>query len=270
MLFRRTVLVTLVVALVVALGLGTLTLVNVRQEIRAARVLVEQAVGASRQAASQATASLQPSQALPEPDATMLRGLRLQLVDGHSGSAWPAGHADAGAGSEAQAPLLVRLAEHWFGISDRFTVPLTADAQGPALLVQGHAVGELQEQLTDMAIVLLALVLAVCVLGLAHRWVVRGVRDPLADMTKAADRMAQGELSRRITEPRVAEFASLARALNHLAASLEQTRDLQSQLTAELLSLRASERKSLARELHDDVGQRLAVIAAETHLLRRN
>ena len=80
--------------------------------------------------------------------------------------------------------------------------------------------------------------------------------------------VAEGELSRRIPEPRVAEFASLARALNHLAASLAQTRTMQAELTAELVDLRENERKSLARELHDDLGQRLAVLAADTHLLR--
>jgi len=94
------------------------------------------------------------------------------------------------------------------------------------------------------------------------------VRNPLTDMTRAAASMADGELSRRIPEPRVAEFAALARALNHLAGSLEQTRDMQAELTAELVNLQRNERKSLARELHDDLGQRLAVIAAETHLLR--
>ncbi len=164
--------------------------------------------------------------------------------------------------------LLERLAERWFGVSDRFLIPLTDDPGGPALVVEGHAVGELQEQVFDMSIVLGALALAVVALGVGHGWVVRGVRDPLSDMTRAAASMAEGELSRRVPEPRIAEFASLARALNHLAQSLEQTRRMQRELTVELVNLREDERKSLARELHDDLGQRLAVIAAETHLLR--
>jgi len=263
-LFRRTLVASAAVALIVTLGLGTLTIVNVRQEVRAAQELVEQAVHASRQTAAR------PGPASLEPDHASLRGLRLQLIDRRSGIAWPHGESaatpDAGweeAGSSRS--LLEHLAERWFGVSDHFSIPLTDDAQGPALLVQGHAIGELQEQLIDMSIVLGALALAVAALGLAHGWVMRGVRDPLTDMTRAAVSMAEGELTRRVPEPRVAEFASLARALNHLAASLAQTRTMQAELTAELVDLRENERKSLARELHDDLGQRLAVLAADTH-----
>ena len=261
-LFRRTLLATAGVALIVAFGLGALTMVNVRQETRAAQELLEQAIHASRHSSVS-----EPGAAALQPDPAMLRGLRVQLIDAGSVSAEATGH-DGEAVLQRSRPLLDRLAQQWFGVSDSFSIPLTDDADGPTLLVHGYAVGELQEQMIDMAIVLFALALAVAALGLAHGWVVRKVRDPLADMTRAADSMAEGELSRRIPEPRVAEFASLARALNHLAASLEQTRTMQRELTAELVSLRESERKALARELHDDLGQRLAVVAAETHLLR--
>ena len=253
-LFRRTLLASAGVALLVAVGLGTLTVVNVRQEVRAARELVALAVQASRTNATTAQAL-----GLPDLNASRMRGLRLRLVE------------EPGDASEASRTrprsLLERLAERWFGVSDRFLIPLTDDPGGPALVVEGHAVGELQEQVFDMSIVLGALALAVVALGVGHGWVVRGVRDPLSDMTRAAASMAEGELSRRVPEPRIAEFASLARALNHLAQSLEQTRRMR-RMTVELVNLREDERKSLARELHDDLGQRLAVIAAETHLLR--
>jgi two-component system sensor histidine kinase UhpB len=254
-LFRRTLLASAGVALMVAVGLGTLTVVNVRQEVRAARELVELAVQASRTNATTAQ-----DLRLPDLDPGRMRGLRLRLVEeaGDPPTASPT----------APRSLLERLAESWFGVSDRFLIPLTDDAGGPALVVEGHAVGELQEQVFDMSIVLGALALALVALGIGHGWVVRGVRGPLSDMTRAAASMAEGELSRRVPEPRIAEFASLARALNHLAQSLEQTRRMQRELTVELVNLREDERKALARELHDDLGQRLAVIAAETHLLR--
>ena len=252
-LFRRTVLATAAVALIAAVGFGALTVVNVRQEVRAARELAELAVQASR------TVATQPQAAWPaQPDPRTMRGLQLHVVD----------TPDQAATESAPPSLLERLAERWFGVGDHFVIPLSDDAAGPALVVKGHAVGELQEQVFDMSIVLVALALALAALGVGHGWVVRGVRDPLSDMTRAATRMAEGELSRRVPEPPVAEFAALAKALNHLAQSLEQTRRMQNELTLELVGLRENERKSLARELHDDLGQRLAVIAAEIHLLR--
>ncbi len=252
-LFRRTALATAAVALIAAVGFGALTVVNVHQEVRAARELTELAVQAAR------TGALQRQQAWPsDPDPRSLRGLRLHVVDtpGEAATQPPA------------RSLLESLTTRWFGVSDRFVIPLGDDASGPALVVEGHAVGELQEQVFDMSIVLVALALALGALGVGHGWVVRGVRDPLSDMTRAATRMAEGELSRRVPDPPVAEFSALAKALNHLAESLEQTRRMQNELTLELVSLRENERKSLARELHDDLGQRLAVIAAEIHLLR--
>ena len=252
-LFHRTALATAAVALIAAVGLGALTVVNVRQEVQAARELAELAVQASRTNATQAQAEW-PAQ----PDSRTMRGLRLHVVDSPG---------EVGRQPEPSS-LLEWLAVRWFGVSDRFVIPLSDDTAGPALVVEGHAVGELQEQVFDMSIVLVALALALAALGVGHGWVVRGVRDPLSDMTHAATRMAEGELSRRVPEPPVAEFSALARALNHLAQSLEQTRRMQNELTLELVSLRENERKSLARELHDDLGQRLAVIAAEIHLLR--
>ncbi len=75
-LFRRTLLASAGVALLVAVGLGTLTVVNVRQEVRAARELVALAVQASRTNATTAQAL-----GLPDLNASRMRGLRLRLVE---------------------------------------------------------------------------------------------------------------------------------------------------------------------------------------------
>jgi len=60
----------------------------------------------------------------------------------------------------------------------------------------------------------------------------------------------------------VAEFDRLGSALNETAAALEEARDARTELTRRLFTVQESERRALARELHDEFGQCLTATRA--------
>ncbi|MEW6082199.1 MAG: ATP-binding protein [Bacillota bacterium] len=68
----------------------------------------------------------------------------------------------------------------------------------------------------------------------------RGIARPLSDMTRAAGKMAQGELDTRVRVPGGDEVGELAKSLNHLATSLQGTIGALTEEKARFLSMVAS------------------------------
>jgi signal transduction histidine kinase len=64
------------------------------------------------------------------------------------------------------------------------------------------------------------------------RFLARGVTSPLREMATAADSMARGDYSRRVTATSMDEVGRLARAFNHMAAELAETDRLRRDLVA--------------------------------------
>jgi two-component system sensor histidine kinase UhpB len=65
------------------------------------------------------------------------------------------------------------------------------------------------------------------------------------------------------------ELDVIAAALRHLAQALDDTSEQRRQLSQKVLSLQEDERAHLARELHDEFGQRLTALRLDTAWLQR-
>lgn len=75
-------------------------------------------------------------------------------------------------------------------------------------------------------------------------------------------RLERGDLAWRLPSFRTADFSHIARATNQLAGQLARTHDERNVLTTRLLEVQESERRALARDLHDEFGQCLTATAA--------
>lgn len=86
---------------------------------------------------------------------------------------------------------------------------------------------------------------------------------PTDDILRRLARMEDGDLSVRMPAFELVELDRIGQVFNHLAERLQHTQAQQQQLAQRLLDVREEERRHLARELHDELGQCLASINAE-------
>ena len=85
---------------------------------------------------------------------------------------------------------------------------------------------------------------------------------PVQHILAAINRMERGDLTVRLQPFKLPEFDTIGHSLNRMAESLEAERQLEEnrQLTALIQTHIEDERRSLARELHDELGQYVTAI----------
>lgn len=99
-------------------------------------------------------------------------------------------------------------------------------------------------------------------LNVAVYWMLGHWLQPLRPMLKAINKMEQGDLTTRLPSFDLPEFDRIGHSLNRMAESLAAERQLEEnrQLTALIQSHIEDERRSLSRELHDELGQYVTAI----------
>lgn len=99
-------------------------------------------------------------------------------------------------------------------------------------------------------------------LNLAVYWMLGRLIKPLQPIVGAINQMEKGDLSARLPDFSLPEFDKIGHSLNRMAASLGAERELEEnrQLTHLIQKHIEDERRSLARELHDELGQYVTAI----------
>lgn len=196
-----------------------------------------------------------------------LRHLRLALHDGQGRALLALGGEDGppALATLARALGLVR-AEHavsWHVPRPQglpWTVTLTSSPDS-----------ELSESLFNLA-GMFALLAGCCALMLAvMRRHVRRAFAPLQALLAAIARIERREpgAARSLPVMPVRELEAIAQALRQLGAHLEQSERERRLLAQRLLSLQEDERQRLARDLHDELGQRLTAVRVDAAWLQR-
>jgi protein-histidine pros-kinase len=97
---------------------------------------------------------------------------------------------------------------------------------------------------------------------------VRRALQPTEAILHALGRMEAGDLNVRLPSFELIELQRISSVFNHLADRLQLTIGDQRRLAVRLLNVREDERRHLARELHDELGQCLTSIQAEAAYAR--
>lgn len=85
---------------------------------------------------------------------------------------------------------------------------------------------------------------------------------PTGDVIAGLNRLSAGDFSHRLATFKLAELQRIAEVANGLAHKIETTLSERAELSRRLINAQEDERRYLARELHDELGQNLAAIGA--------
>jgi signal transduction histidine kinase len=102
-----------------------------------------------------------------------------------------------------------------------------------------------------------AMILAMCLL--VYVAIERSLR-PTAEILSGLNRLADGDMTHRLPRFNLKELDRIAEVFNGLAQKLEATTNERSELARKLVNAQEQERQHIARELHDDVAQRLSAV----------
>jgi two-component system sensor histidine kinase UhpB len=100
---------------------------------------------------------------------------------------------------------------------------------------------------------------------LAMGWNVRHAFKPMRALLQAIGQMRGGDATamQRLPAMPIAELQSIAAALGELGVALEAAEQQRRALSRQVLTLQDDERQRIARELHDEFGQRLTALRAD-------
>lgn len=109
------------------------------------------------------------------------------------------------------------------------------------------------------------LVAALCVV--AYLVVNRALR-PAKEIMAGLNRLAQGDLACRLPAFRLNEFKRISEVFNVLCEELRKVTSERAELARRLVDTQERERRHIARELHDEIAQKLAALNARAACLR--
>ena len=270
-----------VVALGVAalLGLGLLGMRDdVADELEGAKAvagLVERLSTLSLLDDAQAERALQ--QWASEGD---LRHLSLRVLDAGGRPVLQAGPVDAESAAPPDAPasLWSNLQARLFKADTPFTVAWAlARPQGDSwsVVLSAAPQSEQHEALQSLLQASGVLILMALALLALMAWNTRRALAPLSRLLAAIQGLEEAQPGQRYFDVQslppmpIAELEALAAALRHLDGALAQADSERRRLAQQVLGLQEEERAHLARELHDEFGQRLTALRLDTRWLLR-
>lgn len=139
-----------------------------------------------------------------------------------------------------------------------------------SLVIAPKPGSEIDERLGDTVRLLITLLLFSGASLLVAWFAADRALAPVRGLEAGLERLARGEADPALPPFALREFSRVADAIEHLAAELQEARAAQRALARQLIEVQEAERSTLARELHDDMGQSLTALNVTAAYLERN
>ena len=138
------------------------------------------------------------------------------------------------------------------------------------LLIAPNPASEIEERLGDTVRLCITLLFFSGATLLLAWWSADRALRPVRELQAGLRRLARGESEASLPAFALREFRQVADAIDALAAALAHSRAAQRQLARQLIQVQEDERRALARELHDEMGQTLTAIGVTAAYLERH
>jgi two-component system, NarL family, sensor histidine kinase UhpB len=171
-----------------------------------------------------------------------------------------------------QAPAATELHPllEWMGVVHPGQAEQEIHINDQTLFIAPNPGSEIEERLGDTVRLFITLLLYSGATLLVVWWSADRALSPVRSLEKGLNRLAKGERDPGLPAFALREFSRVAGAIEHLASALSEARAAQSALARELISVQENERRTLARELHDEMGQTLTALNVTAAHLERN
>lgn len=140
---------------------------------------------------------------------------------------------------------------------------------GREIIIRADPAGEITEAWNDARPLLaLQFLFAILVEGLVFFTVGRA-QKPLERVLVALEEIEQGRFQTRLPQFKLPEIERISSKFNRMAEALDKEKKNNQRLARRALSIQEQERRYMARELHDELGQSISAIKALGVTIRR-
>ena len=158
----------------------------------------------------------------------------------------------------------------WLGMAPPVQGEREIHIGGQTLYISANPGSEISERWRDTVRIWHTLLFFSGTTLLVVWWAADRALRPVRALEEGLQRLARGETDPGLPPFALREFRQVACAIERLASALAESRAAQHVLARDLISVQEDERKALARELHDDMGQTLTALSATAAHLARN
>jgi two-component system sensor histidine kinase UhpB len=127
-------------------------------------------------------------------------------------------------------------------------------------------VSEIEQRAESDLLLLVLVILAMA--GAVYFMVRRGLR-PVGQIQSALSQLQAGALATRLPHFRVKDLDDISDSFNHCAQAMQSAAAQRRALNLRLIAVEEEERRRLARELHDELGQSLTAIKVDAAYMER-
>jgi two-component system sensor histidine kinase UhpB len=126
---------------------------------------------------------------------------------------------------------------------------------------------EIWKQMTDL--LALQAIFFICV-NLMIAWAIAQALKPTESILHTLNALEKGDLAARLPHFKLPEMMRIGQKFNHMIETLQKSIFQNHKLTQQLITLQEEERKSLARDLHDEFGQCLTAINTDASVILKS